>query len=386
MKLKIYVVTGGRADYGMLKKLINKFNASKNKFQTKLLVTGSHLSKKHGNTVNVIHKDKIRIFKKIDININSDKPEKISKNISNGILKFTKIFQKNKPDLIIILGDRYEIFSVAITAHLLSMPLAHIHGGEVTHGAIDDAFRHSITKMADLHFVANQEYGERVIQLGEESDRVFNVGGLGVDSIEIDKLLNKKVLENKLKIKFLDKNLIITYHPETISFKKQNLGPLLNVLKKLKNTMLIFTIPNADAHNSHIFEQIKNFVKRINNAVIFESLGTQTYHSLINISDAVVGNSSSGMAEVPYFKKPTINIGNRQDGRIRVKSIIDVKMKQDEIKKALKKIYSQNFIKTLINIKSPYGTGGASQKIIDILKRFNRDKLKKLKIKKFCDL
>jgi GDP/UDP-N,N'-diacetylbacillosamine 2-epimerase (hydrolysing) len=386
MKLKTYVITGGRADYGLLKKLINKLNTSKKRFQTKFIVTGSHLSIKHGNTVNEILRDKIKIFKKIDININSDNPEEISINISNGIKKFTKIFHKNKPDLIIILGDRYEVFSVALAAHLLTIPLAHIHGGEVTHGAIDDAFRHSITKMSDLHFVANQEYKKRVIQLGENPKRIFNVGGLGVDCIKINKLFNKKALENKLKIKFLDKNLIITYHPETISFKKQNLDPLFNALKILTDTTLVFTIPNADTHNTHIFKQIKNFVKRNDNAVIFESLGTRSYHSLINISDAVVGNSSSGMAEVPYFRKPTINIGNRQDGRIRVKSIIDVKMKKDEIRSALKKIYSKTFIKNLINIKSPYGTGGASQKIINILKKFNKERLKKLKIKKFYDL
>ena len=386
MTLKIHIISGGRADYDLLKNLYEKIQKTKKKFNTKFIVTGSHLSRRHGNTIDQIYKDKINVFKKINIRIYSDLPYDISNNISLGIKKFSSFFKKNKTDLIIVLGDRYEIFSAVIAAHISSIPIVHIHGGESTFGAIDDAIRHSITKMANFHFVANEIYKKRVIQLGENPKNVINVGGLGVDNIQIKKLFKKKEIEKKLNIKFLKKNLLITFHPETNSLNKQTIIPMLKALKKLKDTNFFFTIPNADTYNLRILKEIKYFQKKSKNCKIFNSLGIKMYHSLITLCDAVIGNSSSGMAEVPYFKKPTINIGNRQDGRIRVKSIIDVKMEEKNINNAIKKIFSHNFRLKLKNIQSPYGKGGASKKIVDYLQKIKKKDLKKIKYKIFFDL
>jgi len=386
LTLKIHIISGGRADYDLLKNLYVKIQKTKKKFNTKFIVTGSHLSRRHGNTIDQIYKDKINVFKKINIRIYSDSPHDISNNISLGIKKFSSFFKKNKTDLIIVLGDRYEIFSAVIAAHISSIPIVHIHGGESTFGAIDDAIRHSITKMANFHFVANEIYKKRVIQLGENPKKVINVGGLGVDNIQIKKLFKKKEIEKKLNIKFLKKNLLITFHPETNSLNKQTIIPMLKALKKLKDTNFFFTIPNADTYNLRILKEIKYFQKKSKNCKIFNSLGIKMYHSLIKLCDAVIGNSSSGMAEVPYFKKPTINIGNRQDGRIRVKSIIDVKMEEKNINNAIKKIFSRNFRLELKNIQSPYGKGGASKKIVDYLQKIKKKDLKKIKYKIFFDL
>ena len=240
MTLKIHIISGGRADYDLLKNLYVKIQKTKKKFNTKFIVTGSHLSRRHGNTIDQIYKDKINVFKKINIRIHSDSPHDISNNISLGIKKFSSFFKKNKTDLIIVLGDRYEIFSAVIAAHISSIPIVHIHGGESTFGAIDDAIRHSITKMANFHFVANEIYKKRVIQLGENPKKVINVGGLGVDNIQIKKLFKKKEIEKKLNIKFLKKNLLITFHPETNSLNKQTIIPMLKALKKLKDTNFFF--------------------------------------------------------------------------------------------------------------------------------------------------
>ena len=386
MTLKIHIISGGRADYYLLKNLYEKIQKTKKKFNTKFIVTGSHLSRRHGNTIDQIYKDKINVFKKINIKIYSDSPYDISNNISLGIKKFSSFFKKNKTDLIIVLGDRYEIFSAVIAAHISSIPIVHIHGGESTFGAIDDAIRHSITKMANIHFVANEIYKKRVIQLGENPKNVINVGGLGVDNIQIKELFKKKEIEKKLNIKFLKKNLLITFHPETNSLNKQTIIPILKALKKLKDTNFFFTIPNADTYNLRILKEIKHFQKNNKNCKIFSSLGMKMYHSLITLCDVVIGNSSSGMAEVPYFKKPTINIGNRQDGRIRVKSIIDVKMEEKNINNAIKKIFARNFRLEFKNIQSPYGKGGASKKIVDYLQKIKKKDLKKIKYKIFFDL
>ncbi len=384
MKLKICVATGGRADYGLLKKLILLIKKD-NFFKLQTLVTGSHLEKKYGYTINEIKNDKIRITKKIFLNISSDTPEKISELISIGIKKFTMSIKDLKPDLILVLGDRYEIFSLVTAAHVMGIPIAHLHGGETTEAALDEAFRHSITKMSDLHFVANKIYQKRVRQLGENKKNIFSVGGLSVDQINIKELYTRSEIEKKLRIKLYKNIFLITYHPETLKQNKNNndILPLLNSLKKLKNKNLIFTIPNSDTYNHKIYNQIKSFVGKHKNSHLFKSLGHKLYLSIINHSDCVIGNSSSGLSEAPYFKKPTINIGDRQKGRIKVKSIIDTEMNSKKISNALKKIEKTDFKKNLKNVISPYGSGGAGKKIIKILKKID---IKNLKSKKFFDL
>ncbi len=346
MKKKVLLVTGNRADYGLLKKLIDELRKSK-KISLKILATGSHLMKKYGYTLSEIKYDKNEVNYKVDLSIKSDNASDISKAISNGVVKFSKILFESKPDLAIVLGDRYEIFSFVISANVHGVPLAHLHGGEITQGAIDDSFRHSITKMSDIHFVANKLYERRVRQLGENSKMIFNVGGLGVDKINKQKLFSRNKIEKIKKFSFFKKNLLITYHPETIKNKsyKEKFENILNVLSSLKNSRIIFTSPNTDIGNLKIYNKIKKFVKRNKNSIFFHSLGHKMYLSIVNQVDAVIGNSSSGLSEVPFFKKPTINIGDRQKGRIKVDSVIDCNFEQEKFKKCLKKIYQKNFLK-----------------------------------------
>ncbi len=383
-KKKILVVTGNRADYGLLKKLINEIKKNRN-LSLKILVTGSHLIKKYGYTLNEIRSDKNKVNYKVNLSINSDTPNDISKAISYGIEKFSKILLYDKPDLAIVLGDRYEIFSFVVCANIHGLPIAHLHGGEITKGAIDDSLRHSITKMSDIHFVANKIYGKRVRQLGENPRLIFNVGGLGVDQIHKNELYTKKEIEKVKKFSFYKKNLIITYHPETIKnkFNNENFDNILRFLSNLKKTRIIFTSPNIDIGNLEIYNKIKKFIKKNKNSIFFESLGHKMYLSIVNQVDVVIGNSSSGLSEVPFLKKPTINVGERQKGRIQVHSVVNCNFDQKNLKKSLKKIYNKKFLKNLKSVVSPYGKGGAAKKILKIIKKIN---LKNIKNKKFIDL
>ena len=264
MKRKICFITGSRAEYGLLRKLIIMSQEDK-LVNTQIIVTGSHLSKKHGYTLKEIEKDDIKISDKVNLNLKGDSPKDVIHSMSIGLKGFSDSFNKLQPDLIVILGDRYEIFAVATAAMIMNIPIAHIHGGEVTEGAYDEAIRHAISKMAHMHFVAAPEYRKRVIQLGENPNRIFNFGGLGVSAIKKVSLLSKNVLEKKLDFKFAKRNLLVCYHPETMISEienKRNFQELLDVLKDLKQTNIFFTSPNADAGNKIIAAMIKDFVRK----------------------------------------------------------------------------------------------------------------------------
>ena len=379
---KICVVTGSRAEFGLLYPLIKRIDEDE-ELELQLIATGMHLSKEFGLTYKEIEKE-FKIDKKIDIKLSSKK-EDISRSMGIAQIKFTKALSQLKPDIIVLLGDRYEIFAVAATATALNIPIAHIHGGELTEGAIDDAFRHSITKMSHLHFTSTKEYRERVIQLGESPKKVFYTGALGIENIKVLKLLSKKELEKKLGFKFLEKNLLITFHPETITrlTPKKQINQLLNVVAKLNDTKLIFTKSNADFGGIEINNTIDEFVKAHDNAVVFTSMGQINYLSTLKYVDCVIGNSSSGILEVPSFKIPTINIGDRQKGRIQAKSILNTNFDLKSIQKALDKSYSKSFRKNLSNIKNPYEKALPSKKIIKTLKKVKLDKLLK---KSFGDI
>lgn len=381
--MKICIVTTSRSDFGLLKNLI--LQLKKNYFKVKVIVGGTHYLKKFGNTFTEIEDSGIKIDRKIYSKINSDNERIISYVISKHITSAEKIFKELNPDLLIVLGDRHEMLGVTIAAHISRIPIAHIHGGELTSGIVDDAFRHSITKMAHIHFTANKIYRNRVIQLGESPQNVFLVGGLGVDNIKNTKLLSRKRLEELLKVKFNKKNLIVSFHPETLKKNKaeSQVNELLSALTKLKDTTIIFTSPGLDLENKIITKKIKIFIKKIKNAYYFPSLGQINYFSMLNQVDAIIGNSSSGILEMPTFKKATINIGERQSGRLKSKSIIDCKIKKKQILKSLKIIYSNKFKNQLKNSKNPYGPFGASVKIVKILKKIN---LKNILIKKFNDI
>ncbi len=383
-KRKICVVTGTRAEYGLLKNLIKLIHHS-DEFELILAVTGMHLSEKFGNTYREIENDGIPITKKIDINLVDDNPSALSKSTSLGLSGFSDFFESSQPDLILVLGDRYEILSVVIAAMFARIPIAHIHGGELTEGLIDEAIRHSITKFSHIHFTATEEYKNRVIQLGENPELVFNVGGMGVDAIKKIELYNKDEIQNSLGIKFRKKNLLITFHPVTLenSTSEDQIGELLQALSFQNDTSLIFTMPNADTDGRIIFKLIEDFVSKNNHAYAFKSLGQIMYLSCIPHVDAVIGNSSSGLCEVPSFKKPTINIGDRQKGRIMAQSVISCKPLSSDIKKSIKKIYDNDFIDSLKDIKNPYGEGGSSEQIMKKLKSIDYDCLL---MKSFYDL
>ncbi len=382
--MKICIVTGSRAEFFILKNLIIKIQKNK-KFFHSLLVTGSHNSKFFGNTIKDIKKEKIFIKNVIDLNIKGDKASDIAKYFSIGIQKFSKRFLEIRPDFLLVLGDRYEIYSAVIAAYLCQIPIGHIYGGETTEGSLDEGIRHSITKLSNIHFVSTKKYFDRVKQLGENPRHIFNVGSMGIESIKNHKLLKKKDLEKLLNFKFNEKNILMTFHPETTKSKKENILNLkkcLNCLKKLNKTSILITMPGADHNYKMIYSILKKFTKKNKNAFLYKSLGHDYYFSICRIVDLMIGNSSSGIIEMPTFKKPTINLGTRQLGRIQAKSVLNVDFEENKISSAIKKAFSAKFIKSISKINNPYEKNNSSDKILKVLSTIN---LKKLKTKKFFD-
>lgn len=364
----ICIVTSSRADYGLLKPLMLSLENSK-LIKLSIFVTGTHLSKKYGKTLNEIISDGFKIDKKIKLPITNDSAENITKCLGHVINQFGKLFNNHSPDAVLILGDRYEILGVACAATLNRIPIIHVHGGEKTLGAYDDAFRHAISKMSVLHFVSNLIYKKRLIQLGENKKKIHVVGALGIENIKYIKRYSKKNLIKYLKINFANKNLLITFHPVTLEKNKasDNINQILLALDTLKDTNLFFTMSNSDNESDIINIKIKSFVKKNKNAFFFKSLGLKKYISLLSFVDAIIGNSSSGIIEAPFLKIPTLNIGNRQKGRLTSKSIITVNPKKNDILKGIKKIYTYQFKSNLKKLKNLYGNGTSSKKILKIL-------------------
>ena len=380
----ILVVTGSRADYGLLKRLM-KLIDSDPEMKLQIIVTGSHLSSKHGLTYKEIEEDGFQIGFKVDIIENIIDAHSTAKAMSKAQNEITKILSKIKPDLMVVLGDRYEILSAVISALLSGVPVAHIHGGEVTTGAFDDAIRNAITKMSHLHFTATEISRNRVIQMGEIPANTFNFGGLGVDALQSFNFLSQEDVEKNLEKKFGKKNLLVTYHPETISEKSasEQIKILLDALSLKKDINLIFTGVNADPGSGEISRAINQFVESNSNAKYYPSLGQSLYLSTLLYCDGVVGNSSSGILEVPTLKKATINIGNRQLGREMAESIFNCELDSGSIAKSIDEIYSENFRGVLSKVSNPYGRGGASLKIFEEIKKSD---LSNLVVKNFHDL
>ncbi len=353
---KLFAITGSRADYGLLYWTLRRLEGSK-KIDLSIIVTGTHLSKDFGHTINEIKKDKFKIKSKLDINPNSRSELEIAKSIAIAIRKFSSYLKKNKPDAVLLLGDRYECFAVATASYINKIPIIHIHGGETTQGSFDEAFRHSITKMSHLHFTTTNSYRKRVIQLGENPKYVFNYGAPGIENIHKAKLIKKNKLEEMLNFKFAKRNLLVTYHPVTLEKETEtkNFKNLLMAVKKLKNTKVIFTKSNADNGGKNINVLIDKYVlENKENSKSFVSLGQIKYLSLLKIVDGVVGNSSSGIIEAPSLHTGTINIGDRQLGRVQAKSIINCSDNTIEILKAFKKLFNKNYKKLLSNTINPY--------------------------------
>ena len=381
---KICVVTGTRAEYGLLRWVMEGIQNSP-KLELQVIATGMHLSPEFGLTYREIEKDGFRIDRKVEMLLSSDTPVGIAKSMGLGIIGFADVFDELKPGLLLVLGDRFEIFAASSSAMIARIPIAHLHGGEATEGLIDEPIRHSVTKMSHLHFVATEEYQQRVIQLGEHPERVFHVGGLGIDNIHKLILLNKVELEKSLGFKFGRKNLMVTFHPVTLEIEtvSEQMNELLGALEKLENFHIVFTMPNADTGGRILFKMIEDFVSKNPSSKAFTSLGQTRYLSCLNHVDGVIGNSSSGLAEAPTFKIGTINIGDRQRGRMKARSVIDCEPNEPAISSAIKKLYSSDFQNKLTTVKNPYGCGGASESIVNILNEVSLDGLLK---KRFYNL
>ena len=385
MKKTICVVTGSRAEYGLFYPLLEEIRKT-SIFQLQIIATGMHLSSIYGFTYKEILRDGFTIHEKVRIPLEDDTPEGVTKSLGMAVIGFASAFKKLKPDLVILLGDRFETYSAAIAAFVAMIPIAHLHGGELTEGAIDDVFRHSITKMSSLHFTSIEDYKRRVIQLGENPSRVFNVGALGIDNIKALKPFSKSEFQKWAGIKFKKHSLLITFHPVTLenNTSREQFSKLLLALDEQKETTLLFTRANADTFGRVINRMIDEYVgDNRDKAKAFTSMGQLRYLSVMKYADAVVGNSSSGIMEAPSFKIGTINIGQRQAGRIRAKSVIDCLPDEQSIKKAFKKLYSLEFKRALRSVVNPYGDGNATKRIVRVLKTVD---LKGIIIKKFYDI
>lgn len=364
---KICIVTGTRAEYGLLMPLIRKI-ADDPEFELQLVATGMHLSPEFGLTVDLIERDGYRLADKIEILLSSDTPIGISKSMGLAMISFSESFSRLEPDMIVVLGDRFEIFAAVSTASVAKIPVAHLHGGETTEGAFDEAFRHSITKMSWLHFTSTEDYRRRVIQLGEDPARVHNVGAIGVENIKEMNLMTKHELEQSLGMQIRDPFLLVTFHPVTLENNTSfiQFESLLEALDDYEDGTIIFTKANSDTDGRVINKMIDEYVsKHPDNCLAFTSMGQLRYLSAMKIADAVVGNSSSGIIEAPSFGIPTVNIGDRQKGRIQAASVINCEPNTFSIKEALEKALAHEHMADMVN---PYGEGDVSSKILAVIK------------------
>jgi len=369
---RVCVVTGTRAEYGLLFWLMKEIQES-DELELQLVVTGMHLAPEFGLTYKQIEQDGFDIDRKVEMLLSSDSAVGISKSMGLGICGFADSFADLKPTIIVVLGDRFEILSAVCAAMVAKIPVAHLHGGEATEGSIDEPIRHSITKMSHLHFTSTEEYRNRVIQLGEQPERVFNVGATGIDNIKKLQLLSRAAFEESIGFKLADKNLLITFHPVTLenSTAGEQFSNILQTLDELQNTHLIFTKANADTDGRVINQMIDKYVgKYSHKSIVHTSLGQLRYLSALQYVDAVVGNSSSGLIEAPSFRIGTVNIGDRQRGRIMAESVINCTPEIASLRGAFRRLFSQTFREGLGNISNPYGYGATAEKIVEVLRKY----------------
>lgn len=376
---KVCVVTGTRAEFGLLRWLMGEIQ-NHQQLELQVVATGMHLSPEFGSTFREIEEAGFGIDARVEMLLSSDTNTAVSKSMGLGVIGFADAYERLAPDIVVVLGDRFEIFAATSAAMIAGIPVAHLHGGETTEGAFDEAIRHSITKMSHLHFVAAEEYRQRVIQLGEHPERVFNFGGMGIDAIRHIKLLSREELECSLELSFGKKNLLVTFHPVTLeggASSAAQMGELLAALDKLEDTMLIFTMPNADTGGRELGGMVREFAQTHPNAKVFTSLGQLRYYSCLALVDGVIGNSSSGLLEAPAFQIGTVNIGDRQKGRLKASSVIDCAPNREAIQAALETLYSADFQASLASVSNPYGNGGASDAIVKILAKYPLENIRK---------
>jgi len=383
---KIAVITGTRAEYGLMYWIIKGIHEAPD-LELQLIVTGMHLSPEFGMTVKEIENDSFPIAERVEMLLSSDTEIAIATSMGLGMVGFAKAYERIKPDIVLVLGDRFEILSAVTAAVPFNIPVAHIHGGESTEGVMDELFRHAITKMSHIHFPSTQRYSDRIVQMGEKPENIFCFGAPGLDNIFRLKLSERQELANELRLPVERPWGILTFHPVTYGNNSDNnqLGVLLDMVGKFSEIYWVFTLPNADTGSRRIIEQIKNFVQ--NNperTCLFNSLGQLRYLSLLKNASLMIGNSSSGIIEASSFELPVVNIGDRQKGRIRAANVIDVPIcGQKEIDTAINKAMSKDFRDSLKGLKSPYGVGNASEKIVEILRTVS---LSNISMKQFCEL
>ena len=376
---KICVITGTRAEFGLLRPLIELI-ANDNELQLQLIATGMHLSPEFGYTLNEITEAGFMVDKKVECLLSSDSSIGVSKTIALAISGFADALDELTPDLVVVLGDRTEILGAVIATAMVNIPIAHLHGGETTEGAYDEAIRHSITKFSHLHFTSTEAYRKRVIQLGEHPDTVFNVGAIGLDAIKKLPLLDKASFEQAIGFKLKERNILITYHPVTLEKEApiETFENILTALDELTDTALIFTHANSDKNGRIINKMITEYVSsHKDKAVEFKSLGQLRYLSALQYVDFVIGNSSSGILEVPAFYIPTINIGDRQKGRICNESVINSNNSLEDIKKSITFALDKTFREKILQQELLYGNGTAAGKILQIIKEHNHISIKK---------
>ncbi|MFK7825071.1 MAG: UDP-N-acetylglucosamine 2-epimerase [Oligoflexales bacterium] len=366
-KRTVGVITGSRAEYGLLKPLISRIYTDPN-LNLQLCVTGSHLCPDQGYTINGIIEDQFPIYRKIDTLLASHSKEGTSKSIGLGIVGFADLFANDPCDILVLLGDRFEIMSAAIASLPFNIPIAHIHGGELTEGAFDDAIRHSLTMMSHLHFVSTDEYARRVTQLGVEQHRIFNVGALSCENVLNLNPLSLAELSERYNFEFKEEYLLITFHPVTKELDQTQtyVNNLLTALKKF-NIQKIFTAPNNDTYGATISKEIKNYIKSNDNAHLVNNFGTEGYLSAISHATAMVGNSSSGILESLYYKVPAVDIGTRQKGRIKTQNVLETGYSVPEIFNTINTALAPEHLNKCQNIKNIYGSGDTSSKIHEII-------------------
>lgn len=371
MKKSICIVTGSRAEYGLLRPVILGLAAT-HRFILKTVVTGMHLAKEFGSTYREIEADGISIDAKIEVLQDEDSTAAMSKAIGIGVIRFAEYFEKSQPDLLIVLGDRFEIFSAATAAAVACIPIAHLHGGETTEGAVDEYFRHSISKMSYLHFTSTDQYRQRLIHMGEAPNRVFNVGALGVENILRMSLLPREELARSIGFDLNPPYALITFHPVTLEKDTaiRQIEALLAAFEEIDGLNFIFTKSNADAYGRAINTIIDAYCEKRDYAIAFTSMGTLRYLSAMKHCEMVIGNSSSGIIETPSLNKPTINIGDRQKGRICAKSVISCEPEKHSIIISIAKARSQQFLHEIAGQVNPYGNGKTSEKIVAVLQDF----------------
>ena len=369
-KRKICILTGARAEYGLLYWLMKEVSADRD-LQLQIVVAGMHLSPEFGLTYQQIEADGFSIDAKVEMLLSSDSPVGITKSVGLGVIGFADALNRLKPDILVVLGDRFEILAAAQAAMIARIPIAHIHGGETTEGAFDEGIRHAVTKMAQWHFVAADVYRNRVVQLGESPDRVFNFGAPGLDHLQYMDWMDRHSLERSLSITFATPVFLVTYHPATLGQRVPlaAVNELLSALDEFSHATVIFTYPNADTGAHQLIELLERWIRaNAHRAKAFASLGQQRYLSLMREVDVVIGNSSSGLIEAPMLRKATVNIGDRQKGRLKASSVIDASEERPSIVAAINMALSEKFRAGLPSTQSLYGSGEVSRRIKNALK------------------